>query len=141
MPLYDFSCEDCGWEYEDVYMSNSNHEPVLCRTMTKKVVRLDVDEETGEEFEFVSKETGCDSKEPLVRLIGAPAPPVIRVGKYGDPRTRKEESINKRRKLLKRSYDHEFKKGRVGKRGSEERRAHIEKLKKAGVPVVGKLGF
>ncbi len=137
-PMFDFICEGCGWEHDDVYMASSDHDPIFCKDRKKKFVRIDVDEETGEEVEIVTEEPGCDSEVPLERMIGAPSQPVVRVGKHGDPRSKKEQSINRKKRLLKRSYNHEFKKG---SRGSEERREHLDNLKKKRVPIVGHSGF
>lgn len=146
MPVYDFVCESCGWEFEDIYVQSADHEPLFCRDQKKEIVRIDfvdeIDEETGEEYgeevEIVTEESGCASEVPLVRMIGAPSPPVLRVGKHGSAESKREEAVEKRKKLLKRSKDHEFKRG---SKGSEERRAHLDKLKKNKVPIAGKFGF
>ncbi len=184
MPLYDFICESCGWEYDDVYLGTSEmNDEFYCSVMMRDVVHIDVDEETGEEVEIAIKKRGCvggrsvesletevlesleadeipDNKlkeifeerleklldkhlrdeQPLIRKIGAPASMmrVNRVGEHGDPRTRKEESLQTRKRLLKRSYDHEFTKG--GK-GVDQRREVLDKLKKKKVPLAGHSGF
>lgn len=103
---------------------------LYCHGMTRRRILA----ETGE----VEEAPGCESKETLVRLIGAPAPPVVRAGKWGSPSSKREEAVETRKMHLKRSYDHEF---RRGGKGVEERRARIDELKKQKVPIAGHHGF
>lgn len=134
MPIFDFVCEKCGMEHLDKYLTSSEiDEPQKC-TATGTVSGKVVVKRRGRSV--AKKAKSCGGK--LIRLIGAPSPPKVHVGKHGDPRSKREQAHETKKKLLKRSYDHEFKKGSPG---VEERRARIEQLKKQGVPVTGKHGF
>ncbi len=126
MPIFDFQCEGCGWTYMDVYVSAGElGQPLYC---------IEFERET----EVTVGMAVCDTGEPLVALMAAPAAPQIKVGRHAGTASKREDAHEKKKKMLKRSYNHEFKRG--GK-GVEERRAHIEELKKKKVPIPGHHGF
>ena len=148
MPLHDYHCDSCGWTFEDIYRHRSElKKPIQCADLMMKISHLQLDDEgfpmiddDGEEIWYVTDESGCDSEDSLQRMIGAPAAMkrVKRVGKHGSKESRREEAVEKSKRLVKRSKDHEFKKG--GK-GVEARRERLEQLKKARVPIAGIKGF
>ena len=120
MPIFDYYCEKCGTEYIDKYVSSGEaDQPIFC-TFRK---RPRVMKKKGRSVIRKVKQCG----RVLLRLIGAPAPPVMKVGKAAGEATRREAAIETKKKMLKRSYNHEFKKDSPG---VEERRARIDQLKK-----------
>jgi hypothetical protein len=136
-PIYDFRCEKCGSDHLDKYVpSGEVNDVLICgrrEGVDGKVLKKTYGTKNGKKY--VKTETIVDGKEcggKLVKVMSVPAPPVMRVGRWGGPQAKREQSVAKKKKLLRRSYEHEFKRG--GK-GVDERRERIRDLRKKGVPL------